>query len=115
MKKFILLTSLCVIGFANAHTMLGNNDLSTLENETNCTHITLSCGIEYDICNFKGTTPLMYAKSAYVKHKDPEVLNLLLRFDVDIYQKDYSNKNVLDYCLENNETEVLDIIKDNKI
>lgn len=56
MKKFILLTSLCVIGFANANTMLGNNDLSTLENETNCTHITLSCGIEYDICNFKGTT-----------------------------------------------------------
>ena len=71
-------------------------------------------GADLNICNFKGTTPLMYAKSAYVKHKDPEVLNLLLRFDVDIYQKDYSNKNVLDYCLENNETEVLDIIKENK-
>ena len=52
----------------------------------------------------------MYAKSAYVKHKEPEVLQLLLSFDVDIYQKDYANKNVLDYCLENNEFEVLDII-----
>ena len=67
-------------------------------------------GADLSICNFKGTTPLMYAKSAYVKHKEPEVLQLLLSFDVDIYQKDYANKNVLDYCLENNEFEVLDII-----
>lgn len=71
-------------------------------------------GADLFICNFKGTTPLMYAKSAYVKHNDPEILELLLTFDLDIYQKDYSNKNVLNYCLENNETEVLNIIKENK-
>ena len=71
-------------------------------------------GADLNICNFKGTTPLMYAKSSYIKHKDSEVLQLLLSFDVDVYQKDYLNKNVLDYCLENNETEVLDIIKENK-
>jgi len=71
-------------------------------------------GADLFICNFKGTTSLMYAKSAYVKHKDPEILKLLLGFDVDIYQKDYANKNVLDYCLGNNELEALNIIKDNR-
>ena len=68
-------------------------------------------GADLKICNFKGTTPLMYAKSSYVKHKDSQILIMLLDFDVDIYQRDYSNKNVLDYCLENNEFEVLDIIR----
>ena len=71
-------------------------------------------GADLFISNFKGTTPLMYAKSAYVKHNDPEILELLLSFDLDIYQKDYSCKDVLNYCLENNETEVLTIIKENK-
>lgn len=71
-------------------------------------------GADLNICNFKGTTPLMYAKSAFVKHNDPEILQLLLSFDVDIYQKDYLEKNVLDYCLENNEIKALNIIKENK-
>ena len=71
-------------------------------------------GANLSICNFKGTTPLMYAKSAYVKYKDPEIIKLLISLDVNIYQKDYTNKNVLDYCLENNKFELLDIIKENK-
>jgi len=71
-------------------------------------------GADLNICSFKGTTPLMYAKSAYVKHKDSEVLELLLSFNIDIYKKDYSDKNILDYCLENNELKVLEIIKENK-
>ena len=71
-------------------------------------------GADLNICNFKGTTPLMYAKSAYVKYKDPEIIKLLISLDVNIYQKDYTNKNVLDYCLENNKFELLDIIKENK-
>jgi len=69
-------------------------------------------GADLNISSFKGTTPLMYAINSYVKHKDSEILNLLLDLGVDIYQKDYSNKKVLDYCLENNELEVLNIIKD---
>ena len=71
-------------------------------------------GANLSICNFKGTTPLMYAKSAYVKYKDPEIIKLLVSLDVNIYQKDYTNKNVLDYCLENNKFELLVIIKENK-
>lgn len=68
-------------------------------------------GADLSICNFKGTTPLMYARSAYSEHKDSEILQLLLKLGVDIHQKDYSNKSVLDYCIENNEIEVLNIIK----
>ena len=71
-------------------------------------------GADLNICNFKGTTPLMYAKSSYLKHNDSEILNILLNMDLDIYQKDFLNKNIFDYCLENNEFEVLDIIKENK-
>ena len=56
----------------------------------------------------------MYAKSSYLKHNDSEILNILLNMDLDIYQKDFLNKNIFDYCLENNEFEVLDIIKENK-
>ncbi len=68
-------------------------------------------GSDLLICNFKGTTPLMYAKSSFVKHNDSEILKLLLTFDADIYQKDYQNKNILDYCIESNEEKVLNIIK----
>lgn len=71
-------------------------------------------GADLNICNFKGTTPLMYAKSSYLKYNDSEILNILLNMDLDIYQKDFLNKNIFDYCLENNEFEVLDIIKENK-
>jgi len=82
-------------------------------NQKNIVKTLLINGADLNIFNFKGTTPLMYAKSSYVKHKDPEILNLLLDFHVDIYQRDYLGKNVLDYCLENNELEALDIIKEN--
>jgi len=74
----------------------------------------LMSGADLSICSFNGTTILMYAKSAYMKHKDPEVLKILLSFDLNIYQQDYSNKNVLDYCLENNEIEALNIFEENK-
>lgn len=71
----------------------------------------LMSGADLNICNFKGTTPLMYAKSAFVKTNDPEIIKLLLDFGVDIYQTDYDKKNVLDYCIENNEVEALNCIK----
>lgn len=71
----------------------------------------LVSGADLNICNFKGTTPLMYAKSAFVKTNDPEIIKLLLDFGVDIYQIDYDKKNVLDYCIENNEVEALNCIK----
>jgi ankyrin repeat protein len=43
------------------------------------------------------------------------MLKLLLSFDIDIYQKDYTGKNVIDYCLENNNFEFLKILEENNI
>ena len=68
-------------------------------------------GADINITNFKGTTLLMFAKSSYMIHKDDTMIKMILSLDVDIYQKDHQGKNVLDYCLENGEDEVLKIIK----
>ncbi len=72
--------------------------------------ILLASDANLSICNFKGTTPLMYAKSSFSIYNDSEIINLLLDFGVDLYKEDYSGKNVLDYCMKNDEMEVLDII-----
>ncbi|MDD2384974.1 MAG: ankyrin repeat domain-containing protein [Sulfurospirillaceae bacterium] len=69
-------------------------------------------GADVKIKNFKGTTCLMYAKSSFIKHNDPTILNLLLDLDNNLSQKDYEGKNIIDYCTENNETIALQIIKD---
>jgi len=42
---FVLLT---------ATSFAGSNVVA--EEDAGCTHVTLSCGVQYDICNFKGTT-----------------------------------------------------------
>lgn len=68
-------------------------------------------GCDLEITNFKGTTALMYAKSAFIIHKDRSIIDILLNFGVDIYQKDYQHKSVIEYCMENNEIEVLKIIE----
>jgi methionyl-tRNA formyltransferase len=72
--------------------------------------ILLASDASLSICNFKGTTPLMYAKSSFSIYNDSEIINLLLDFGVDLYKEDYSGKNVLDYCMKNDEMGVLDII-----
>jgi ankyrin repeat protein len=53
----------------------------------------------------------MYAKSSCVMHNDDVILKLILNLDVNIYQKDYNNKNVLEYCSENCELKALDLIE----
>lgn len=68
-------------------------------------------GANIKLCNFNGTTTLMYAKSSFVQHKDPEILNLLLNLNMDIYQKDIFGKNILDYCKKDDEKEALHILK----
>jgi len=73
----------------------------------------LTSGADINISSFKGTTTLMYAKSAYLQHHDDEIIKLLLDLDIDVFKTDYANKNVLDYCIENNEKEVLKIIEKN--
>lgn len=69
-------------------------------------------GADIQMKNFKGTTCLMYAKSSFMKHNDPALLNLILSLDNNILQKDNEGKNIIDYCTENNEIIALKIIKD---
>ncbi len=70
-------------------------------------------GTNLSITNFKGTTPLMYAKSAYIKHGDDNIIKLLISLGANVYEEDYKNKNVLDYCIENNELNALKVIEEN--
>jgi len=67
-------------------------------------------GANIKLCNFKGTTTLMYAKSSFTQHKDPEILNLLLDLNMNIYQTDILGKNILDYCKINDEKKALGIL-----
>jgi methionyl-tRNA formyltransferase len=86
--------------------------ISIYNNHKNIIKTFLMNGADINITNFKGTTILMYAKSAYILHGDDEILKLILNLDIDIYQKDFNNKHVIDYCEENKENKALSIIKD---
>jgi ankyrin repeat protein len=79
-------------------------------NSGGVTDFLLKIGANLNKINYKGTSALMYAKSSYVKTKDREILDKILSLGVDVNQKDYSWKSVLDYCDLNGETEVKDII-----
>ncbi|CAA6820517.1 MAG: Methionyl-tRNA formyltransferase (EC [uncultured Sulfurovum sp.] len=79
-------------------------------NEIEIVKTLLINGADIQLTNFKGTTPLMYAKTSYCKSKDSTILKILLALDVDIYQQDYQDKNVLDYTRENSELDVLELI-----
>lgn len=49
--KNLLLTLVFVLGTVTS--FAGSNVVSE---DVACTHVSLSCGVEYDICNFKGTS-----------------------------------------------------------
>jgi len=51
--KNLFLTLVFVLGTATS--FAGSNVVA--EEATDCIHVTLSCGVEYDVCNFQGTTP----------------------------------------------------------
>ncbi len=62
-----------------------------------------------DCCgtNYKGTTVLMYAFSHYEKTKDASMFNLILNNGADRNAKDCKGKNIRDYMLERNCTDLL--------
>ena len=70
----------------------------------------IDLGADRNQTNFKGTTPLMYAKSAFVKTGNPSALNFLLDKEVSIWDKDYQSKTVIDYCHENEEFDAIKIL-----
>lgn len=70
----------------------------------------IQAGADLRVTNFKGTTVLMYAKSAAVRDSNTDILELFLKLGMDIDQKDYAQKSVIDYCIENHENDVLNFI-----
>lgn len=49
--KNLFLTLAFVLGTATS--FAGSN---VVEEDADCIHVTLSCGVEYDVCNFTGST-----------------------------------------------------------
>ena len=50
--KNLFLTFVFVLGTATSFAW----SIVVAEEATHCIHVTLSCGVEYDVCNFQGTT-----------------------------------------------------------
>lgn len=84
-------------------------------NQIEIVKILLLNGADIRITNFKGTTCLMYAKSSYEKYRNTTLLELFLNLSDNILQEDYSKKNIIDYCLANEELSSLKIIQGNQI
>ncbi|WP_313893785.1 ankyrin repeat domain-containing protein [Psychrobacillus sp.] len=63
----------------------------------NIVNLLLENGADPNLSNFKGTTPLMYAKDYCIKNKEYKLIHLLLSKGADINKKDYKNYNIFDY------------------
>jgi len=85
--------------------------VAVYNNNKNIVKALIKNNADINITNFNGTTLLMYAKDAYVKYHDREIIDLLISIGININQKDYKRKNVFNYCIQNNEIEVMNIIK----
>ena len=68
-----------------------------------CTKTLLDFGANPNITNWKGTTPLMYAKHLAEFSGDLSVLELLMNYGANTEKKDMHNKTVFDYLNVKNE------------
>lgn len=57
--KNLFLTLVLVFVLGSATSFAGSSVVA--EEDAGCIHVTLSCGVEYDVCNFKGTTRQLIA------------------------------------------------------
>jgi methionyl-tRNA formyltransferase len=58
----------------------------------------LSQGADAFAVNNHGTNMLMYSKEAWVKTRDDSLFGLFLKMGIDIYQRDFQDKSLVDYC-----------------
>lgn len=63
----------------------------------------LSNGADADAINNNGTTVLMFAKDAFLNSGSLEALNMVLKYNANIFQSDFFNKNIFDYLGLNND------------
>jgi len=67
----------------------------------------LSLGADINQTNLNGTTTLMYAKNYCSRIKNFDLCKFLIKNGSNPHQKDYFGKNVLDYAILNNQTDVV--------
>ena len=68
-------------------------------------------GADANFANPKGTTPLMYAKDAFLRSSDPASLERLLANGADAARRDMYGKKLLDYVELDRRAEVAEIIR----
>jgi len=85
--------------------------VATYHNNVGAVNLLIKYGADINAVNCNGTTVLMYAKDGVELAKDPAVLHRLLDLGCDPNVQDARGKTVIDYCLENNESFSLEIIR----
>mgnify|MGYP003429246183 CR=1 FL=1 len=70
----------------------------------------ISLGADVNAANYNGTTPLMYAKDAAIRHGNTKILELLLKAGADRYVKDYDGRDIFSYVIDQSLT-VYDYLK----
>ena len=71
--------------------------VACFNNSTNTIPYLLANGADVNAINNNGTTVVMFAKDGSLNSGSLEALNLVLRFNPNIYQIDFFNKNIFDY------------------
>ena len=82
-------------------------------NQKKVVKLLLNYAADLSICDFNGKSSLIHCKNSYSKYKDPSIIKIILSSNLDVYQKDYKNKNVFDYAGKKDEIEALNLIKVN--
>jgi methionyl-tRNA formyltransferase len=72
----------------------------------------LESGADTSCTNINGTTLLMYAKEGYVQTGNDQVLRGCCRMNLDPRMQDYKGLTIFDYCNQNNQSNVLDILRE---
>jgi methionyl-tRNA formyltransferase len=71
--------------------------IAVYNNSLGVAEFLLNKGANVNATNYNGTSVLMYAKTAALKEKSIQILDLVLKYEPLIEHKDYKGKNVLDY------------------
>lgn len=76
--------------------------VATYYNQKDIVKYLISSGADIEKCNNNGTNLLMYAKDAYLKTGDSELLMLYMELGISPDFKDYRGKNLWDYINRDN-------------
>lgn len=76
--------------------------VATYNNAKNVFKYLCSLKANINAVNNNGTTVLMYAKDAAIKHGDNELIDFILQHDGKLFQKDFYGKDMMDYLINQN-------------